>query len=69
MWIHPESYVLVTRLLEKLGFATDVVRDKALLAELRTKLAEIDPGELCRELEAGEFTLRDIIDVLGAPRP
>ncbi len=66
-WIHPESYVLVTRLLEKLGFATDVVRDKALLAELRTKLAEVDPSELSRELEAGEFTLRDIIDGLGRP--
>ena len=66
-WIHPESYALVTRLLEKLGFATDVVRDKTLLAELRGKLAEVDPGELSRELEAGEFTLRDIIDGLGRP--
>ena len=31
-WIHPESYAVATRLLEKLGFAPDVVRDKDQLA-------------------------------------
>ena len=66
-WIHPESYAVATRLLEKLGYAPDVVRDKDRLAELRAKLAEVDIAALSRELETGEFTLRDIIDSLGRP--
>ncbi len=41
-WIHPESYALVTGLLEKLGFSVDVVRDQARLPELRGRLAEAD---------------------------
>ncbi len=43
----------------------DVVRDKEKLAELCAKLALVDVGELARELETGEFTLRDIIDGAG----
>ena len=66
-WIHPESYAIATRLLETLGYAADVVRDKDRLAELRGKLAEVDTAALSRELETGEFTLRDIIDGLGRP--
>ena len=66
-WIHPESYGVATRLLEKLGYAPDVVRDKEKLTELRAKLAEVNVGELSRELETGEFTLRDIIDALARP--
>ena len=41
-WVHPESYRLATRLLEKFGFAPEVVRDKDRLPELRAKLAEAD---------------------------
>ena len=66
-WIHPESYGIATRLLETLGYAPDVVRDKDRLAELRGKLAEVDTTLLSRELEIGELTLRDIIDSLGRP--
>ena len=66
-WIHPESYGIATRLLETLGYAPDVVREKDRLAELRAKLAEVDTAALSRELEIGEFTLRDIIDSLGRP--
>ncbi len=66
-WIHPESYGVAARLLENLGSAADVVRDKERLTELRAKLLEVNIGDLSRELEAGEFTLRDIIDALGRP--
>src|SRR6202044_380933 len=31
------------------------------------KLAKADPVELARELEVGEFTLRDILEALGRP--
>jgi len=66
-WIHPESYSVALRLLEKLEFPADVVRDKARLPELREKLAQVEIGELARELEVGEFTLRDIIEALCRP--
>ncbi len=39
-WVHPESYTAATRLLEKLGYAPEVVLDKARLPELQAKLAE-----------------------------
>jgi uncharacterized protein len=66
-WVHPESYAVVTRLLEKLGFTPDVVRDKNRMPELRAKLNEVDVTQVARELEIGEFTLRDIIDALARP--
>ena len=66
-WIHPECYPVAVKLLEKFEFAPDVVRDKARLPELNEKLAKADLGELSRELEVGEFTLRDIIEALGRP--
>jgi uncharacterized protein len=43
------------------------VRDKVRLPELNEKLAATDLGELSRELEVGEFTLRDILEALGRP--
>ncbi len=66
-WIHPESYPVAVRLLEKLEFAPEVVRDKVRLPELNEKLAAADLGDLSRELEVGEFTLRDILEALGRP--
>ncbi len=53
-WIHPESYAVAVRLLEKLGFAPEVVRDKAQLPALHEKLNEADVPALARELEVGE---------------
>jgi protein Tex len=66
-WVHPESYGAAVRLLEKLGYAPEAVRDKDKLNELRAKLVEVNVSELSRELETGEFTLRDIIDALSRP--
>ena len=66
-WVHPESYPAATKLLEKFGFAPDVVKDKVRLPDLRTQLAQADVPALAAELEIGEFTLRDIIEALGRP--
>jgi uncharacterized protein len=66
-WIHPECYPVAAKLLDKLEFPVEVVRDKARLPELNEKLAQVDVGELSRELEVGELTLRDIIEALGRP--
>ena len=66
-WIHPESYATAIRLLAKLDFAPEVVRDRDRQPELREKLANADLAELAREIEVGEFTLRDIVEALGRP--
>ena len=66
-WVHPESYPIATRLLEKLGFAPEVVRDKEQLPALHAKLDELDIPAAARELEVGEPTLRDICDALARP--
>jgi uncharacterized protein len=66
-WVHPESYAVARALLEKVGFSPDSVRDKDRLSELRTMLLEVPVPELAKELEVGEFTLRDIIEALGRP--
>ncbi len=66
-WVHPESYPSALKLLEKFGFAADVVRDKVGLPELRAQLAQADVPALASELGVGDFTLRDIIEALGRP--
>ena len=66
-WIHPESYGVATKLLETLGFATDVVKDRTKLEELHAKLTEADVPALAKELEVGELTLRDIFEALARP--
>ncbi|APW61110.1 Tex-like N-terminal domain-containing protein [Paludisphaera borealis] len=66
-WVHPESYEAATRLLQTFGYEPEVVRDKEKLPELRTKLAEADVAQISKDLEIGEFTLRDIIEALGRP--
>ena len=66
-WVHPESYPVAAKLLEKLEFPTDVVKDKEQLVALNAKLAECDIPALAKELEVGEPTLRDIFDALARP--
>ena len=43
------------------------MRDKDRQPELNEKLANADLAELAREIEVGEFTLRDIVEALGRP--
>jgi uncharacterized protein len=66
-WIHPESYEVATKLLEKLGFTPEVVRDKEQLQALHAKLAEVEIPGTAAELGVGELTLRDIFDALARP--
>ena len=66
-WVHPESYGVSGKLLEKLGLTREVVKEKAQLQELNTKLAELDLPATAKELEVGELTLRDIFDALARP--
>ncbi|MGE5370653.1 MAG: Tex family protein [Solirubrobacterales bacterium] len=61
--IHPESYDLVQRVLERVGAISDEI-GKPSLAE---KLANLDIPTLAKQLEAGEPTLKDVIDALLKP--
>ena len=66
-WVHPESYAAAEKLLERLGFAAEIVRQRERLTELHAKLDEADIPALAKELEVGEPTLRDIFDALARP--
>lgn len=70
-WIHPESYELAAKILEKLGFTTEDLRDAEKRTAIAEKIREGRVGELAAkfssELEAGLFTVRDILDNLMRP--
>jgi uncharacterized protein len=66
-WVHPESYAAATQLLAKVGDTPDCVRRREHLNELRAKLTGLALAEVAKELEIGEFSLRDIVEALGRP--
>jgi uncharacterized protein len=66
-WIHPESYTIAGRVLEKLGFQLSELTDKEALARLAAKAAEVNVAELAGELGVGELTLKDILAQLARP--
>jgi len=61
--IHPESYGVVDRLLQSLGFDAADIGTEALNAKLR----ELDPAAMAEQLGVGAPTMRDIIDSLLRP--
>jgi uncharacterized protein len=66
-WVHPESYEVAVKVLEKLGFTPDVITDRDRLSALHEKMNEADLPTLARELEVGEPTLNDIFEALARP--
>ncbi len=66
-WVHPESYTAAGKLLAKLEFTPEIVRQREKLPELHAKLDEADIPALSKDLEVGEPTLRDIFDALARP--
>ncbi len=66
-WIHPESYAIAGRVLERLGFQVSELSDKEALARLAAKAAEVNVTELASELGVGELTLKDILAQLARP--
>jgi uncharacterized protein len=66
-WIHPESYAVAQRVLEKLGFSVAELSDKDALARLSAKTAELNTAELAQELNVGELTFKDILTQLARP--
>ncbi|OON93876.1 MAG: RNA-binding transcriptional accessory protein [Candidatus Epulonipiscioides saccharophilum] len=59
--VHPESYSVAQKLIEKIGYAEDVTS----FEEIRSMI--YDTQELAQELEVGEMTLLDIIKELEKP--
>ena len=66
-WIHPESYELAEKILEKIGFSKDDLRNSAKHAELTAKLEQLDPKTAAQQLGAGESTVTDIFEQLRRP--
>lgn len=62
--VHPESYEATKKLLEKLGFTTNDIKE-GNLKEISKKIS--DYKKLAEELEIGELTLRDIVKELEKP--
>ena len=65
--VHPESYEAAEKLLEKIGFKVEDIRNKEKLEQIKTKLKEVNVKELAEELKIGELTLKDIIEEISKP--
>ncbi len=62
--VHPESYEAARKLLEKLGFVPEDIRN-GKLSGISRKIS--DYKKLAAELEVGEMTLQDIVKELEKP--
>ena len=65
--VHPESYEATEKLLEKIGFKKEDLKDKEKINSLREHLKSINVKEVTEELQIGEMTLLDIIEELSKP--
>lgn len=65
--VHPESYKLAEAILAKLGFDLQDLSDKNQLAMLAAKSKLVDIAKLAKNLDAGEPTVKDILDALVKP--
>lgn len=65
--VHPESYALAEKILQKLGFALKDLKDPDKLAIMKAKRRLIGERELAASLQAGLPTVHDILDALASP--
>lgn len=65
--VHPESYPLAEQILAELGFSLEDLADKNKLDLLKAKIKLIDIDKLATKLNAGVFTVKDILDALTKP--
>ena len=65
--VHPESYEVAEKLLAKLGYSVDSIRDKSKLEQLKVDLSKVDTSKMSEELGVGSLTLKDIIEELSKP--
>lgn len=62
--VHPESYEVAEKLLEKLGFDLSFLKNNKLVG---LSLMVKDYGKMSKKLGVGEITLRDIVKELEKP--
>ena len=65
--VHPESYEVAEKLLNKIGYDKEDLKDKNKLKEIKEKLANVNVINTAKELDIGEMTLKDIIEELSKP--
>ena len=65
--VHPESYPLAEKILQKLGFSLSDLSDKHQLEQLKIKLKLLDIEKLAADLNAGIPTVTDILEALTKP--
>lgn len=63
--VHPESYPLAQKIVDILGFGLADLRKKSEV--LQEKIKSVDVSQLADSLEAGEPTVRDILQALAKP--
>ncbi|HZZ28663.1 MAG TPA: Tex-like N-terminal domain-containing protein [Pirellulales bacterium] len=68
-WIHPESYEVARKILGKLGFSIDDLRQKENIAAVAQKISELagQAEQLAADWQVGLLTLRDILAQLTRP--
>lgn len=65
--VHPESYEIAEKLLKKLGYKKEDIKNKEKLKQIKEDLSKVNIKETVKELEVGEMTLTDIIAELTKP--
>ncbi|PUU86074.1 MAG: uncharacterized protein CI948_2956, partial [Halanaerobium sp.] len=65
--IHPESYEAAEKILNKINYKADSIRDKNTVETLREKLEQIDLIEIAGQLGIGLPTAKDIAAALKQP--
>ncbi|MCS7166145.1 MAG: Tex-like N-terminal domain-containing protein [Gemmatales bacterium] len=65
-WLHPEQYGLARRLLERLGFEPEAMKDPYRRQALRQALSQAQLGQLAEEFQCSPVLLREIANHLAA---
>lgn len=65
--VHPESYELAEKILDRLGFAPSDLSDRKSVEFLAAKAKLVNEEKLAKELNAGLPTVRDILAALVKP--
>lgn len=65
--VHPESYEKTEKLLEKLNYKIEDIKNKEKIEKLKKDLLNLNVKQTAQELEIGEMTLQDIIIELTKP--
>jgi uncharacterized protein len=65
-WLHPEQYDLARRLLERLGFTAEALKDPFRRRQLRAALSQADTRQLAQQLECSAVLLREVMNHLAA---